>query len=72
MGKIKPVWLVPVTVLFFLGLVALLPLGNFKSPFFNYRSLLPLAPIPSLVLWLVAYIVYRVGCWLTQKPIKKP
>ena len=71
MGKIKPIWRVSVVLFILLGIVALIPVSYFKSPFFDYHTLFPLAPITTVLMWVLAYLVYHIGRWDTQRQIKK-
>lgn len=73
MRKVKPIWYVPIALLFLLGIAALVPVNNFSSPFFEgYDALLPWAPVLTVILWILALIVYLLGRRSTQRPIKRP
>jgi len=71
-GKIKPIWRVPVVLLVLLGILALMPVSYFESPFFNYHSLLPLAPVTTVIMWVMASVIYYIGRWITEREIKRP
>ena len=62
----------PVVLFVVLGIVAVVPAGYIKSPFFNYHSSFPLAPITIVIMWVLAGIVYCVGQWVTERPVKRP
>lgn len=72
MRRIRPIWFVPIGLLILLGIAGLVPINRFQSPFVDYFSLLPWAPVLTIISWVLAYIVYFIGRRATQKPIKKP
>ncbi|MFP3975766.1 MAG: hypothetical protein ACLFVK_06050 [Dehalococcoidia bacterium] len=73
MRKVKPIWYVPTILLFLLGIAALVPVSYFPSPFFDgYHTLLPLAPVLTMILWILGCVVYLIGRRTTQGPIKRP
>ncbi len=67
---IKPLWWIPIVTCLIAGIVFLLPGGGTGPTLLPYDSLVPLAPISSIIIWLIGYLVYLLGRWSTGRPLR--
>jgi len=73
MLKVKLVWWIPIAICIVLGIVALIPLDTTKDgAILPYQSIIPLAPISSILIWLAGGLVYLLGRWATGRPLRSP
>jgi hypothetical protein len=71
MARIKLVWLIPVAVCILVGFLALIPANTAEAGrFLPYQSLVPWAPVSSLLSWLVGLLFYLLGRDATNKPMR--
>jgi hypothetical protein len=67
---IKPLWWVPIIMCVIAGIVFLLPAGNTGPTLLPYDSVVPLAPISTILIWIVGYLVYLLARWATSRPMR--
>jgi len=73
MYSVKPIWWIPIVLCIVLGFLSFIPVGSEDGTFLPYQSLIPLAPISSLLIWFVGGgFFYILGRWATGKPIRTP
>lgn len=61
MVRIRWYWWIPIWVLIVLGIIMFIPLETGKTNMLGYQSLSDLTPIPSIVLWVIAIVVYSIA-----------
>jgi hypothetical protein len=75
MLKVKLVWWIPIGICIIVGIVALIPLDTSEGAsgtFLPYEPLIPLAPISSILIWLLGGLFYLLGRWATERPLRSP
>jgi hypothetical protein len=74
MLSVRPVWWIPIIVCIVVGIVSLIPLNTAEdSTFLPYQPIIPLAPISTLLIWIVGGgLFYMLGRWATARPIRSP
>jgi hypothetical protein len=74
MLSVKPIWWLPIVLCIVLGFLSFIPVDTSEDgTFLPYQSLIPLAPISSLLIWFVGGgLSYLLGRWATGKPIRSP
>lgn len=72
--SVKRVWWIPVVFCIILGMLSFIPIDTSESgTFLPYRSLIPLAPVSSLLIWFGGGgFFYWLGRWATERPIRIP
>lgn len=66
---IKPLWWIPIIICILAGIVYLIPSGNASGPVLAWRAIIPLAPIPSIVMWVIGCLIYMLAKWATSRPL---
>ena len=66
----KPLWWIPITMCLVGGIVFLIPVADASGPTLMYDSLVPLAPISSILMWLIGLLIYLLGRWATNRPLR--
>ena len=66
----KPLWWVPIMMCVLAGIVFLIPVTDASGPTLMYDSLVPLAPISSILMWLIGLLVYLLGRYATNRPLR--
>jgi hypothetical protein len=66
----KPLWWVPILMCFVAGIVFLIPVNNAAGPTLMYDSLVPLAPISSILMWIIGVLIYMLGRYATNRPLR--
>ncbi len=66
----KPLWWIPIMMCLVGGIVFLIPVGDASGPTLMYDSLVPLAPISSIMMWLIGLLIYLLGRWATNRPLR--
>ncbi len=71
---VKPIWWIPIIACIVLGIISFIPVDTSESgAFLPYKSLIPGAPISSLLIWFVGGgFFYLLGRWATARPIHAP
>lgn len=73
MLRVKLVWWIPIAICIIVGIVALIPRDTSVSgTFLPYQSVIPWAPISSILIWLIGWLFYRVGRWAIQRSLGSP
>lgn len=74
MWHVKPVWWIPILACAVLGVLSFIPIDTSRDgTFLPYRSLIPLAPLSSLlILFVGGGLLYLLGRWATNRPIHAP
>lgn len=73
MLKVKRVWWILILACIILGILSLIPSDTAKDgTFLPYQSVIPLAPISSILIWLAGGLFYLLGRWATGRPIRSP
>ena len=67
---IKPLWWIPILMCLVAGIVFLIPADDASGPTLIYETVVPLAPISSIIMWLIGVIVYMLGRWSTGRPLR--
>ena len=67
---IRPLWWVPILLCLAAGIIFLIPGGNGAGPNPFYDSIVPLAPITSIIVWIVGLLVYMIARWSTDRPMR--
>ena len=71
MARVKLVWWIPIAVCIIVGIVALLPADITASgKFLPYQSIVPWAPLSSIGIWLIGFLVYILGREFTGRPMR--
>jgi len=71
--RIKPFWFILVMLCLIVGIISLIPSGaDGDGMILPYQSVIPLAPVSTLLLWLLGLIFYVLGRRFTDRPIRKP
>ncbi|MBE0481265.1 MAG: hypothetical protein IBX68_09830 [Dehalococcoidia bacterium] len=73
MLRVKPVWWIPIGICIIVGVIGMIPVGAGESTFLPYRPVIPLAPISSLLIWIIGggFFVF-LGRRSTDRPIRTP
>ena len=66
----KPLWWLPILMCLVAGIVFLIPVDDAAGPNPVYDSLVPLAPISSILMWLVGMLIYMLGKYATNRPLR--
>lgn len=74
MLNVKPIWWIPIIVCVVVGFLSFIPVDTSQEgAFLPYKSLIPLAPLSSLLIWFVGGgFFYMLGRWATTRPIHIP
>jgi hypothetical protein len=59
--KIRWYWQIPIWILVILGIIMFIPFKTGETNMLGYQSLSSLTPIPSIILWIIAIIVYGIA-----------
>ncbi|MEE8471053.1 MAG: hypothetical protein V3S51_06970 [Dehalococcoidia bacterium] len=71
MARIKLAWWLPIAACIVVGIVALIPANTAESGrFLPYQSLIPWAPISSIIIWLAGFLLYFLGRGATERPMR--
>ena len=72
MFNVRPIWWIPIAACIVAGFLSFIPIGD-EGTLLPYQSLIPLAPISSLLIWFVGGgLFYLLGRWATSRPIHSP
>lgn len=66
---IKPLWWIPILMCLIAGIVFLIPVEEASGPSL-YDSLVPLAPLGSLIMWFIGLLIYMLARWSTGRPLR--
>jgi hypothetical protein len=73
MLKVKRVWWIPILACIILFILSWIPLDTAEDgTFLPYQSVIPLAPISSILILLAGGLFYLLGRWATGRPIRSP
>ena len=67
---IKPLWWIPILLCIVSGIIYLIPSSDAGGPVLAWRAIVPLAPIPSIVMWIIGIFVYQLAKWATGRPLR--
>ncbi|HEY48962.1 MAG TPA: hypothetical protein G4O13_02835 [Dehalococcoidia bacterium] len=71
--RVKRLWFILILLCFIVGVISLIPSGaEGDGALLPYQSIIPLAPISSILIWLLGFSFYLLGRWATDKPIRRP
>jgi len=59
--KVRWYWWIPIWVLVALGIIMLIPYKTGKTCMLGYKTMLSLTPIPSIILWIIAIVIYSIA-----------
>ncbi|MEE8373484.1 MAG: hypothetical protein V3R87_07200 [Dehalococcoidia bacterium] len=66
----KPLWWIPVMMCFIAGFVFLIPVGDASGPTLAYDAVVPLAPLSSILMWILGILIYALGRRTTGRPLR--
>ena len=73
MLSIRKIWWIPVIICIILGIVGILPIDtDGDGTLLPYKPIIPLAPISSILIWLLGVLFYFIGRWYTSRPMRMP
>ena len=74
MWNVKRVWWIPIIACAVIGVLSFIPIDTSQDgAFLPYRSLIPLAPLSSLlILFVGGGLLYFLGRWVTKRPMSTP
>ncbi len=67
---IKPLWWIPISLCFISGIIYLIPASDAGGPKLAWEAIVPLAPIPSIVMWAIGIVLLQLAKWSTGKPLR--
>jgi len=67
---VRPLWWIPILLCFAAGIVFLIPADGATGPTLAYDALIPLAPLSSILIWIVGILIYGLARWSTRKPMR--
>ena len=73
MLNIRRGWWIPIGICIIVGIISLIPLNTgVDGTYLPYQSIIPLAPVSTILIWILAGLLYFLGRWSTGRPIKSP
>jgi len=67
---VKPLWWIPILICIIAGIVYLIPSSSSSGPVLAYQALIPLAPIPSIIMWILGFGIFMLARWSTERPLR--
>ena len=66
----KPLWWIPIMMCVIAGIVFLIPVEDSSGPTLAYDAVVPLAPLSSILMWILGIFIYALGRRATGRPLR--